>query len=317
MKQYLEAMQHILDNGVDKENRTGVDTRSVFGYQSRYDLGVGFPAVTTKKLAFKSVTSELLWFLEGSDDERRLAEIHYGKPREELVGKKTIWLENADAQGKALGYENTDLVKKLGPVYGVQWRRWTSNRKIYAGDPEFEELRHRYNGALSDEIGLYFIKDETVDQIDKIINQLKNNPNDRRIILTAFNVAEISKMALPPCHCFANFNVTDGKLNCMSYIRSNDYFLGASFNISSYALLMHMLAQVSDLDVGELVYTVGDLHLYHNHFEQAKEQLSREPYPLPTLWLNPDIKSIDDFTMNDIKLIDYKHHDTIKAPMAV
>lgn len=305
MKQYLEALQHILDNGADKGDRTGVGTRSVFGYQMRFDLSKGFPAVTTKKLAFKSVVSELLWFLEGSDDERRLAEIHYGKPREELIGKSTIWTANADAQGVALGYENTDIVKKLGPVYGVQWRDWRDHSESLRETTDNKENPTSTMGP------------SPVDQIAKIVNQLKNNPNDRRIILTAFNVGEINQMALPPCHCFSNFNVTNGKLNCLTYIRSNDFFLGANFNISSYSVLMHMLAQVCDLEVGELVYTVGDMHLYLNHFDQAKEQLSREPYPLPNLWLNPDIKNIDDFTMDDIKLINYQCHDTIKAEMAV
>jgi thymidylate synthase len=287
MRQYHDALRQIYQDGIDRGDRTGVGTRSLFGLQMRFDLQEGFPAVTTKKLAWKAVVSELLWFLEGSDDERRLAEIHYGKPREELIGKTTIWTANADAQGKALGYSNTDDLKLLGPVYGAQWRCWI--------DPD----------------------GNTIDQIENLINGIKNDPNGRRHILSAWNVGEIDVMALPPCHCFAQFFVHNGKLSCQMYQRSADMFLGVPFNIASYALLTHMIAQVCDLDVGELIMTFGDAHIYKNHFEQVKTQLEREPYKLPTLWLNPNIDNIDYFDMEHIALNNYVSHDTIKAPMAV
>lgn len=340
MRQYHEGLEYILKNGVDKENRTGVDTRSVFGYQMRFDLQEGFPVPTTKKFAMKPMVSELIWFLEGSTDERRLAEILHGKPREELIGKTTIWTANADKQGVDLGYENTDLVKELGPVYGSQWRNWNP-------------FPHDYGRA---ETG--------IDQIAQIVDKLKNNPNDRRIILSAWNVADIEHMALPPCHCLSQFAVNplrygtryklaknhseqafdefkefyhagkvpgkkmiaefdkkyslpSGELSCLLYQRSADFFLGSPFNIASYSLLTHMLAQVTGLVVGEFIYTMGDMHLYHNHFEQVEEQLSRKPFQQPELWLNPEIKNIDDFTMDDIKLIGYESHPAIKAPMAV
>jgi thymidylate synthase len=282
MKQYLDTLSHIIENGTDKDDRTGTGTRSVFGHQIKFDLNDGFPAVTTKRLAWKSVVSELLWFLEGSTDERRLAEILYDKPRSELTDKTTIWTANADAQGVALGYTNSDARKELGPVYGAQWRNWGG-----------------------------------VDQIANIVHSLKTNPNDRRMILSAWNVGEVSQMALPPCHMLYQFNVTNGKLNCMLTCRSQDVFLGTPFNIASASLLTHMLAQVCDLKVGEYTHSSGDTHIYSNHFEQVNEQLTRSPLPLPSLWLNPDIKNIDDFTMDDIKLVDYQCHDNIKAPMAV
>lgn len=282
MLEYLNALKYVMDNGVDRDDRTGVGTRSVFGYMLKHDLNDGFPAITTKKLAFKSVVSELLWFLSASSDERKLAEIHYGKPREELIGKNTIWTANADAQGKDLGYTNTDLVKELGPVYGVQWRNW--------------------NG---------------IDQIKTIIEQIKNNPNDRRIILSAWNVSDLAKMTLPPCHCFYQFYVANGELSCQIYARSQDLFLGTPFNISSAALLTHMLAQVCDLKVGEYIHTIGDGHIYNTHFDQVNEQLQRTPKTLPKLWLNSNIKNIDDFTMDDIRLENYYSYPTLKAPMAV
>lgn len=287
MKQYHDVLKQVMYDGIDRDDRTGVGTRGLFGLQMRFDLQEGFPAVTTKKLAWKAVVSELLWFLEGEEDERRLAEIHYGKPREELIGKTTIWTANADAQGKALGYENTDTFKPLGPVYGVQWRYWVN--------PD----------------------GRTIDQIEQLINNIKNDPNGRRHILTAWNVGEIDDMALPPCHCFAQFFVHNGKLSCQMYQRSADLFLGVPFNIASYALLTHMIAQVCGLDVGELIMTFGDAHIYKNHFDQVKTQLEREPYKLPSLWLNPNIKNIDFFDMKDIDLINYMCHDSIKAPMAV
>ncbi len=283
-KAYNDLLIQIMNEGEDKSNRTGIDTRGIFGCQMRFDLSEKFPALTTKKLAMKSVTSELLWFLEGSGDERRLAEILYGKPREELTDKKTIWTANAQAD---YWKPKAKFDGDLGRVYGVQWRDWTA--------PDGTK----------------------VDQIADIINTIKNNPGDRRIILTAWNPGELDKMALPPCHCFAQFYVVNGKLSCQLYQRSCDMFLGVPFNIASYALLTCMLAQVCGLKPGDFVHTLGDAHIYHNHFDQVKIQVEREPLELPTLWLNPECKNIEDFTMDDIKLENYQHHDPIKADMAV
>ena len=284
MKTYLESLQHILDNGETRTDRTGVGTLSVFGIQQRYDLSKSFPAVTTKKLAFKACLSELLWFIEGSTDERRLAEILHGTRDSE---KKTIWTANS----KDFGSNN------LGPVYGKQWRQWETNRSVT-------------------------FKDETVplviDQLQELIESIKTNPTSRRHILTAWNPGEIDQMALPPCHCFAQFYVSsDNKLSCQIYQRSCDAFLGLPFNIASYSLLTHMIAQVCDLEVGDLVHVSGDAHIYLNHLEQVKEQLQREPLPAPTLWINPDINNIDDFAMDDFKLENYNPMESIKAPMAV
>ena len=284
MKTYLESLQHILDNGETRTDRTGVGTLSVFGIQQRYDLSKSFPAVTTKKLAFKACLSELLWFIEGSTDERRLAEILHGTRDSE---KKTIWTANS----KDFGSNN------LGPVYGKQWRQWETNRSVT-------------------------FKDETVplviDQLQELIESIKTNPTSRRHILTAWNPGEIDQMALPPCHCFAQFYVSsDNKLSCQIYQRSCDMFLGVPFNIASYSLLTHMIAQVCGLEVGDLVHVLGDAHIYLNHLEQVKEQLQREPLPAPTLWINPDINNIDDFAMDDFKLENYNPMESIKAPMAV
>ena len=287
MKQYLDLLQHILDNGVRKEDRTGTGTTSVFGYQMRFDLSEGFPLVTTKKTHLKAIISELLWFIEGSTDERRLAEIHFGERRENLIGKKTVWTANADAQGKDLGYENSDTVKELGPVYGSQWRSWM--------------------GADG----------KAHDQLATVINQIKNNPDSRRIILNAWNVAEIDNMALPPCHTFFQFYVANGKLSCQLYQRSADVFLGVPFNIASYALLTMMIAQVCELEVGDFVHTFGDAHIYSNHMEQVNLQLSRTPHKKPTMKINPDIKDINDFKMEDFELVDYVCDEPIKAVMAV
>jgi thymidylate synthase len=276
MKQYHDLLEDILNNGEVKDDRTGVGTISVFGRQLRFDLTAGFPAVTTKKLAWKSVVSELLWFIEGSGDERRLAEILYGSRD---IERSTIWTGNAQA---AYWKPKARYDGDLGRVYGVQWRDWHG-----------------------------------VDQLSKLIEGIKTDPNGRRHILTAWNVAELDKMALPPCHVLAQFYVSNGKLSCHMYQRSVDVFLGLPFNIASYALLTHMIAQVCDLKVGELIISTGDTHIYSNHVEQVKEQLSREEYPLPLLFLNPEIKDIDKFSMDAILLFDYKSHGTIKADMAV
>ena len=294
MKQYLDSLQYILDNGKPKEDRTGVGTLAVFGHQMRFDLNKGFPAVTTKKLAFKACLSELLWFLEGSTDERRLAEILHGTRD---VSKRTIWTANADNQGRALGYINTDTTKELGPVYGSQWRSWKTNKYHWVTSSHKEPT--------------------TIDQVAELIEEIKTNPTSRRLILTAWNPGEINEMALPPCHCFAQFFVEDNKLSCQLYQRSCDMFLGVPFNIASYSILTHMIAQVCGLGVGDFVWTGGDCHIYSNHIEQVKQQLSRTPRELPTLWLNPDVKNIDDFTINDIRLENYSPMESIKADMAV
>ena len=288
LKQYLEALEYILENGKDRDDRTGVGTRGVFGYQMRFDLRNEFPAVTTKKLAWKSVVSELLWFLEGSSDERRLAEIHYGKPREELVGKNTIWTANADKQAKDLGYVNTDTIKDLGPVYGHQWRTW--------------------DAALG-----------FVDQIAEVLENMYYNPNSRRHIVSAWNADRVNVMALPPCHTMFQFHIQDGELSCQLYQRSADMFLGVPFNIASYSLLTHMFAQLLNLKVGDFVWTGGDCHIYQNHFEQAKQQLERKPMSGPSL-IMPAFSNLDELvktTPDQYKLTGYNPMDSIKAPMAV
>jgi len=287
MKQYLDLLDHILNKGVKKEDRTGTGTTSVFGYQMRFDLNDGFPMVTTKKTFLKAIISELLWFIEGSTDERRLAEIHFGDDASNLIGKNTVWTANADAQGKDLGYVNTDTVKELGPVYGAQWRSWKGT------------------------------DGKSIDQLSELINQIKTNPDSRRLILSAWNVGELDKMALPPCHTFFQFYVADGKLSCQLYQRSADVFLGVPFNIASYALLTMMIAQVCELEVGDFVHTFGDAHIYSNHYDQVNLQLSREPFDIPTMKINPNIKNIEDFKMEDFELVGYECHETIKAKMAV
>jgi len=264
MKQYLDLLQHIQDHGVEKGDRTGTGTKSVFGYQMRFNLAEGFPLVTTKKLHLKSIVYELLWFLNGDTNVKYLQE-----------NGVRIWNEWAD--------ENGDL----GPVYGKQWRSWAGA-----------------NGVV-------------VDQIKEVIDQIKNNPNSRRIIVNAWNVADIPDMALAPCHTMFQFYVANGKLSCQLYQRSADCFLGVPFNIASYALLTMMIAQVCDLGLGDFVHTFGDAHLYNNHMEQTALQLSREPHPLPTMKINPDVKSIFDFKYEDFELVDYKHHPHIKAKVAV
>ena len=284
MKTYLNALGHILANGKSKDDRTGTGTKGVFGYQMHFDLEKGFPAVTTKTLAWKSVVSELLWLLEGSTDERRLAERRYGLPREELIGKTTIWTANADAQGVALGYENTDTVKELGPVYGKQWRDC-----------------------------------DGIDQIAEIIAQIKADPDSRRIILDSWNVNEICQMALPPCHTLAQFYVAEGKLSCQLYQRSADMFLGVPFNIASYSLLTHILASITGLKVGEFVWTGGDCHIYMNHMSQVLQQMSRKPAKSPVLVM-PEFASLEEVlnsSIEDYVLENYAPLPTIKAEMAV
>ena len=264
MQEYLNLMRHILDNGVEKGDRTGTGTLSVFGYQMRFDLSEGFPMVTTKKLHLRSIVHELLWFLKGDTNVKYL---------QENGGR--IWNEGADANGD------------LGPVYGKQWRKWEAK-----------------DGRI-------------IDQVEQAIEQIKNNPNSRRIIVSAWNVGELDEMALMPCHAFFQFHVADGKLNCQLYQRSADVFLGVPFNIASYALLTHMMAQVCGLEAGTLVHTLGDAHLYMNHLDQAREQISREPLPLPVLKLDQSIADIDAFTFEHIEIIGYEHHPHISAPISV
>ena len=276
MKTYLDALKYVLDNGTVRGDRTGTGTIGVFGMQQRYDLTKGFPAVTTKKLAFKACLGELLWFIEGSGDERRLAEITHGDPE----GKTTIWTANALS---SYWIPKARYQGDLGRVYGVQWRD--------------------FNGT---------------DQLMQLIEGIKQDPYGRRHIITAWNPAELDQMALPPCHCFAQFYVSaDNKLSCQMYQRSCDMFLGVPFNVASYSLLTHMIAQVCGLGVGEFVHVLGDAHIYLNHVEQVKEQLSREPLPAPTLWINPEVRDITKFTMEDFRLDNYTSLATIKAPMAV
>ena len=261
MKQYLDMLRYVLENGVDKMDRTGVGTRSVFGQQMRFDLSRGFPLMTTKKMHLKSIIHELLWFIKGDTNVKYLQD-----------NGVRIWNEWAD--------ENGDL----GPIYGSQWRNW--------------------NG-------------EEIDQLAQVVDKLKNNPNDRRMIVSAWNVSKIPEMHLPPCHMMFQFYVANGKLSCMLYQRSCDMFLGVPFNIASYALLTMMLAQVCNLEPGEFVHTLGDTHIYHNHFEQVKEQLRREPLPLPTMRLNPQVKDINDFKYEDFTLENYECYGAIKAQVAV
>jgi len=264
MKNYHNLLQHILENGTDKSDRTGTGTRSVFGYQLRYDLSDGFPLVTTKKLHLKSIIYELLWFLKGDTNIKYLTD--HGV---------SIWNEWADENGE------------LGPVYGAQWRSW--------------------QGAGG----------KVVDQISEVIQQIKTNPDSRRLIVSAWNAAEIPNMALAPCHALFQFYVADGKLSLQLYQRSADVFLGVPFNIASYALLLMMVAQVCELEVGEYIHTFGDVHIYNNHFEQVKTQLAREPRALPEMILNPDVKNIFDFAFEDFTLENYDPHPGIKAPVAV
>ena len=288
-KVYLDALKNILENGEDRPDRTGVGTRSIFGLQMRFNLEDGFPAITTKKLAWKAVVSELLWFIEGSGDEYRLREILHGDRYSE---KRTIWTDNAEADywvKRKLQRHPGDL----GRVYGVQWRRW---RKPLI----------RINKVIL----------QNHDQLLELIDGIKSDPYSRRHIITAWNPGELDLMALPPCHMMAQFYVNNGKLSCQMYQRSADMFLGVPFNIASYALFTHMIAQVCNLEVGELIITLGDAHIYNNHFEQVKEQIKREPKPLATLELNSEISVITEFEMEDVELVGYESHEAIKAPMA-
>ena len=263
MKQYKELVEYVMKNGIDKSDRTGVGTRSIFGYSTRYNLSLGFPLVTLKKTFFKGLVYELLWFLKGDTNIKYLTDnnVH-------------IWDEWAD--------ENGDL----GPIYGKQWVNWESNGKI-------------------------------INQIDNIINEIKTNPDSRRLIVNAWNVADIDDMALPPCHLLFQFYVVNGKLSCHLYQRSADLFLGVPFNIASYSLLTHMIAHICNLEVGDFVHTIGDAHIYHNHFKQVEEMLSRNPLPLPKLIIKRKVDSIYDFKYEDFEICGYESHPTIKAPVAI
>jgi thymidylate synthase len=303
MKQYLDALQYVLDNGQEVGDRTGTGTLSCFGMQQRYDLSTSFPAVTTKKLAFKACVGELLWMIEGSGNERRLAEITHG----DREGAVTIWTPNALAPywKPRAQYEGD-----LGRVYGVQWRHWRT-------------VQHVKSGSFKNDLGSYFsvhdgIQEVETDQLKNLIEGIKRDPHGRRHIISAWNPGELESMALPPCHVLAQFYVTkDNKLSCQMYQRSCDMFLGVPFNIASYSLLTALIAQVCGLGLGEFVHVLGDAHIYLNHIQQVKEQLSREPLPAPTLWLNPDVKEITNFTMADIRLDRYQSHGAIRAEMAV
>lgn len=261
MQQYLDLLKDVLENGVDKTDRTGVGTRSVFGRQMRFDLSKGFPLMTTKKMHLKSIIYELLWFIKGDTNVKYLQD--HGV---------RIWNEWADENGN------------LGPVYGAQWRNWNN---------------------------------EGIDQLAEVIDKLKNNPNDRRMIVSAWNVGKIAEMRLPPCHMMFQFYTANNKLSCMLYQRSCDMFLGVPFNIASYALLIMMVAQVCGLEPGEFIHTLGDTHIYHNHFDQVREQLSRRPFALPQMKINPEVKDINDFVYEDFSLENYQCYDTIKAKVAV
>ncbi len=299
MIEYLNLLKDILANGEEKGDRTGVGTISVFARQLRFDLSKGFPAVTTKKLAFNACKGELLWFLEGSSDERRLAEITHGTKE----GTVTIWTPNALAP---YWKPKAKFEGDLGRVYGVQWREWQTLTPT--GEPDIDD---DYGRTYFDPVY------KNIDQIAQLIEGLKKDPNSRRHIVVSYNPGEIDQMALPPCHAMFQMYVSNNKLSCQMYQRSADVFLGIPFNISSYALLTHMIAQVCDMEVGELVIVLGDAHIYKNHIDQVNQLINREPLPLPTLWLNPEVKDIEKFTMDDIKLQNYQSHSAITAPMAV
>jgi len=299
MNQYLNALQEVLHKGTVKSDRTGTGTISLFGMQQRYDLSDSFPAVTTKRLAWRSVVSELLWFIEGSGDERRLREILHGSRDSE---KSTIWTDNATAP---YWQDRARFDGDLGRVYGVQWRHW-------------RQYQERKDMGPAHQGGTRVATDRhEVDQLMNLIKGIQQDPHGRRHILSAWNPGELDAMALPPCHVLAQFYVSNGRLSCQMYQRSCDMFLGVPFNIASYSLLTAMIAQVCGLQAGEFVHVLGDAHIYLNHVEQVNEQLKREPYPAPTLWLNPNITDITEFTMQDIRLDGYTSHSAISAEMAV
>jgi thymidylate synthase len=303
MEQYHNLLRDILESGEIREDRTGVGTIGVFGRQLRFNLRDGFPAITTKKLAWRAMVGELLWFIEGSGDERRLAEITHGSK----VDNVTIWTANALAP---YWKSKAKFAGDLGRVYGVQWRSWRTPIE-HRQETYKDEFGSHYNRG-----GSFHVKQ--IDQLKNLVDGIKKDPYSRRHILTAWNPGELDQMALPPCHVMSQYYVSKaGELSCMFTMRSNDVFLGAPFNIASYALLTHMIAQVCELKVGELIMSIGDAHLYLNSIESVKEQLTRESYSLPTLWLNPEIKNINNFTMDDIKLINYQSHDPLRVPMAV
>lgn len=289
MKQYHDAVKHVMENGIRTSNRTGIDTLCVFGYQNRFNLNDGFPAITTKRLAWKAVVGELLWFLEGSTDERRLAELTFGKPREDLVLKRTIWTDNADNQAVDLGYENGPMYKELGPIYGSQWRHF-----------------------------------DGVDQIRKLIQRIKTDPDCRRLIISSWSPLDLPDMALPPCHVMFQFRVLNGKLSCNLYQRSGDLGLGVPFNIASYSLLTHIIARECGLGVGDFVHSFGDLHIYENHIDALTRQMENEDRPLPTLKIDPsfdlmqgldgkfDLDTVQKFTLEG-----YDPHEKIYMEMAV
>jgi thymidylate synthase len=298
LENYHQALDQILYNGKDKLDRTGVGTRSIFGMQMRFDLRLGFPAITTKKLAWKSVVSELLWFLEGSGDERRLAEILHGTRDE---SKNTIWTANAEAD---YWKPKAEYDGDLGRVYGVQWRHWN----------KYTERKDMGEAHLG---GIRVAADRhEIDQIQQLIDGIKRDPSGRRHILTAWNPAELDQMALPPCHVMSQFDVTDGKLSCQLYQRSCDMFLGVPFNIASYSLLTHIIAKECGLKVGDFIWTGGDCHIYTNHFDAVREQLSRDHRALPRLFISVD-KKIGEYTVDDFVLEGYNPHPAIKADMAV
>ena len=281
---YLNLMKTVRTEGDDVSNRTGTGTRKIFGMQSRYDLRAGFPLLTTRKLNIKTSLSEMLWMIEGSGDERRLAELRYGKPRSELVGKNTVWTENLNASYWA---DKATEEGDLGRVYGVQVRDWRGP-----------------DGAAHD-------------QLERVVYSLKNDADSRRHLVLLWNPAELDQMCLPPCHMLWHFSVTNGRLDMLLYMRSNDLFLGSPANLSEYALLIHMMAQVCGLTAGYLIYTIGDAHIYSNHFDAVDEQLSRTPMAAPKLIIDPTVKRMEDFTMDSFVLEGYEAHPVIKAPMAV
>ena len=290
MKQYLDGLETILTKGKLKTDRTGTGTISYFGLQMRFDLQTGFPAVTTKKLAWKSVVSELLWFLEGSNDERRLREILYGDCES---SKETIWTANAES---SYWKPRAKFSGDLGRIYGVQWRHWKTPHRRWLNSSTFENIE--------------------IDQIKDLVNNIKLDPSSRRHILTAWNPAELDQMALPPCHILSQFDVTDGIISCQLYQRSADFPLGVPFNIASYALLTHMIAKVCNLKVGDFIHSIGDAHIYQNQIDGVKEQLSRNPLPLPILFITEEHREIDTFRMDDFYLEGYDHYPPISFPFS-